>query len=346
MEKFMYVIIVFIVNMIFTTFLSAIDDYDNRRIEKMWDLDTIDRKPPQIEKKQIQSKIQMPPFLSTFIPEKQEFQVIPQSDNTITGKYGSTVFIPANSISLPMNFRRGDIVVLELIELINDLDFLTAGLDLNYTDAKGTNYILESGGAVKLSLTYYSKPLMLKRGSRLKLNIPIRDNGKQMKVFKMDEIREAWSDRGFDEKAGTLADSKERVTGFMEDLQWWGFKNPNSETTCITGQMENAEKNPPYTVFVIGLDFLGTLGKNFTGNEFSINVPKDKKVKILVLDEKGNMGISQEIKTNSEKYYLSMDEKNTNKCMNIGSLGLKKVSTEIRQNRNKFINYLGLKDEM
>lgn len=324
--------------------LLGIDDYDNRRIEKLWDLESLDRRQPVMEKKTSQ-KSQVPPFFTIFLPEKQEFQITPNSESVITGKFGTTLVIPPNSISLPLNFRNGDVLILEMIEAVNVLDFLSTGVDLSYTDPKGVNSILESGGMVKLSISYYSKPLILKRGARLRLSMPARDSSKQMKVFKMEELRDTWSDRGIDEKAQAQSDGKERITNFMEDLSWWGFKFPNSDTTCIRGSIETSEKNPPYSVAVLGLDFRGGYAKQLTSLDFVVNVPRNKKSKILVMDEKGNVGMTAEIVPDTERVFASGDEKSFSKCMQIGSITLKKVPPETRLNRGKFATYLGLKEE-
>lgn len=337
-------IIIFII-ILFNISILSYDEYENKKIEKLWNFDSVDRKPIEIEKKQASSNINnLPPFLSVFTPEKQEFQIVPQSDNVINGKNGTTIFIPANSISLPMSFRRGDIVVLELVEVLNDLDYLTSGVDLNYTDSRGSNYILETGGMVKLYISYYSKPLVLKKGARLRLNIPMKENTKQMKVFKIDDARDSWVEKGYDDKPTNPTESKDRITNYMDDLQWWGFNSPNSETTCISGTIETFEKNPPYTLAVIGIDFKNVMVKNLTTLDFSINTLKDKKIKILAMDEKGNMGVSQDIFVSGERIFL-VDEKQTSRCFKIGSIALKKVPADIRQNRNKFLNFLGLKED-
>jgi hypothetical protein len=337
-------LIIYII-ILFNISVNSYDEYENKKIEKLWDFDSADRKPIEIDKKQSTvSKSNLPPFLSVFTPEKQEFQIVPQTDNVINGKNGTTIFIPANSISLPMSFRRGDIVVLELVEVLNDLDYLTSGVDLNYTDSRGSNYILETGGMVKMNISYYSKPLVLKKGARLRLNIPMKDNTKQMKVYKIDDMRDAWVEKGSDDKPTNPSESKDRITNYMDDLQWWGFNSPNSETTCITGTIETSEKNPPYSIAVIGLDYKNVLVKNFTTLEFSMNSLKDKKIKVIAMDEKGNMGVSGEILTNGERVYL-VDEKQSSKCLKIGSISLKKVSTDIRQNRNKFLNFIGIKED-
>jgi hypothetical protein len=325
--------------------IISIDEYDAKRIEKLWSLDSVDRKPQQIENNFPKlSKNYIPPFLTMYLPEKQEFQIVPQSDNLITGKYGSTISIPANSISLPMSFRKGDIVLLELTEYTNDLDFLTSGIEQIYTDSKGNTSILESGGMIRLSMSYYSKPLVLKKGSRIKFSLPNKD-GKQMKVFKIDETRDAWMEKGLEEKPLPSEDPKSRFSSIMDDTQIWGFKNPNFDTTCIQGSIEVVEKNPPFTVAVVGIDFKGSIVRNFTTNEFTMNTVRNKSLKIITMDQKGNISVSQEIKPTGDKVFVLPDDRGNTKCMNIGIISLTKIPTDVRQNREKFIKFLGLAEE-
>jgi hypothetical protein len=326
--------------------IHSTDEYESKRVEKLWSLDTIDRKPQQIENNFPKApKSYIPPFLTLYLPEKQEFQVIPQSDNLITGKFGSTIFIPANSISLPMSFRKGDIVVLELIEYITDLDFLTSGIEQFYTDSRGVTSLLESGGMVRLSLSYYSKPLVLKKGSKLKLSIPNKDTNRQMKVFKIDEIRDSWIEKGTEEKSQLPEDSKIRITNLMDDLQVWGFKNPNFDTTCLQGTIEVSEKNPPYTVAVVGMEYQGTSVKIFNSADFTMNVVRNKSIKLIVMDQKGNISVSQDLKPNGERAYVLPDDKGNTKCTNVGNFILTKIPQDVKQNREKFIKFLGLKPE-
>jgi hypothetical protein len=325
--------------------IYSIDEYDAKRIEKLWSLDAADRKPQQIENNFPKpSKNYIPPFLTMYLPEKQEFQIIPQSDNVISGKFGSTISIPANSISLPMSFRKGDIVLLELIEYTNDLDFLTSGIEQIYTDSKGTTSILESGGMIRLSISYYSKPLVLKKGSKLKFSLPNKD-GRQMKVFKIDETRDAWVERGVEEKPQSGDEPKNRVSSIMDDIHIWGFKNPNYDTTCLQGSIEVVEKNPPFTVAVVGMDFKGSVVKNFSTNEFTMNTVRNKSVKLIAMDQKGNISVSQEIKPSGERIFVLPDDKGNAKCMNLGTVSLTKIPTDVRQNREKFIKFLGLSEE-
>ena len=328
-----------------TMSIYSVDEYDAKRIEKLWSLDSADRKPQQIENNFPKpSRNYIPPFLTMYLPEKQEFQIIPQSDNLISGKYGSTISIPANSISLPMSFRKGDIVLLELTEYINDLDFLTSGIEQVYTDSKGATSILESGGMIRLSISYYSKPLVLKKGSRIKFSLPNKD-GKQMKVFKIDETRDAWVEKGMEEKPLSGDEPKNRFSSLMDDFQIWGFKNPNFDTTCLQGSIEVMEKNPPYTVAVVGIDYKGSIVKNFTTNEFTMNTVRNKSVKVIAMDQKGYISVSQEIKPTGDRVFVLPDDRGNTKCMNLGTVSLTKIPTDVRQNREKFIKFLGLSEE-
>ena len=54
----------------------------------------------------------------------------------------------------------------------------------------------ESAGMFKLTASYYDKPLYLKRGVKLKVEIPsLIYSNRKMKMYKLDE-REGWIEKG------------------------------------------------------------------------------------------------------------------------------------------------------
>ncbi|MCB1141661.1 MAG: hypothetical protein H7A24_13195 [Leptospiraceae bacterium] len=325
------------------------DQYFNEKVEKLWDLDGKDKNDISIEVKTANGVTNpIPIYLSQFKPLAQEFQILPQAENTITGKYGTEITIPANAISLPGNFRKGDIIILELIEVINPLDFITSGVDLTYTDARGKNHIFESGGMFKINASYYSRPLRVKKGAQLQVKMPIlRSNPGNMKVFRLDPIRDAWSSLGDEAPVPPGGDPEIPFRYFsgIPDFEWHNFDYPNPNTGCITGEIEPVIKNPPYTVIVTGMDFRGATVRNFNTGEFAINTLKDKNVKIIVMDDKGNLGKTDEIKVSTKEFFLTKLTQKS-ECMNIGTIKIEKIPPSIRQNRGEFLKYIGLKDDI
>jgi hypothetical protein len=345
---FLHKFIAFLVLFSTVIYVEEVDNYFNKKIEKLWDLDGATKKTFSIETKNSNKKTSIPIFLSPIKPEVQEFQILPQADNTILGKYGTKVTIPANSISLPGNFRRGDIVILELIEVYDPLDIILSGIDLIYTDSKGKNFLFETGGMYKINASYYSQPLTIKKGFKLKVSVPKLPNSPEnMKLFRLDPIRDAWVVLGDEEQQVLNNSSKdeiasdERYFGSIPDFEWMNFDYPNPETTCITGEIKPLIKSPPYTIMTIGVDHKFGTGKTANDSNFFMNVIKDKTIVVLVMDDKGNLGKSKAIKTDHKNIFLT-DSNKSKECLDIGVLSIEKMEASIRQDKEKFKKFIGL----
>ncbi|MBK8393951.1 MAG: hypothetical protein IPL26_01745 [Leptospiraceae bacterium] len=322
---------------VFVLYSQETEDW-TKRIEKKWGME--DDKKNEIQKK-VKSENPIPVFLTQFQPVKQEFPVNPTMENQIVGKMGTKITIPANSIALPMGYKRGDILTMELIEVYNDLDFITSGISLEYLNPNLN--IFESGGMFKLTATYYDKPLNLKRGVKLKVEIPrLIDSDKKMKFYKLDE-KEGWVDKG------ELSDSDTRpansdsprpnlLSKLMDDFKWWNCDYPNPDTTCIEGKIIPYDANSPSTVTLVGLDYKNAASRFAENNRFQVNAIKGKRVKLIVMDAIGNIGLSLELNTGT------LDSSSEKKCTDIGTIQILKTDRSILKDRQKLLNHLGLYD--
>ncbi len=341
-----------ILTILFSAFyLSSQEAEDTtKKIEKKWGFEEGETK--STIKTEIILENPVPVFLTQFQPIKQEFPVNPAMENVIKGKAGTKITIPANSISLPSGYKRGDILTFELIEIYNDLDFITSSISLFYYDPNPN--IFESGGMFRLKATYYDKPLNLKRGVNLKVEMPgIISTDRKMKMYKFDE-REGWKDKGSmsisqkqtasDEREKPSEGSEERsfLLKAMDDFKWWNCDYPNPETTCIEGKVIPVEANPPYSITSVGIEYKNATTQYADGNKFQMNLIKGKKVKLIAMDGKGNIGLSTEITPNGKSEFIKAGDKV--KCTDIGTIEIKKISRDILKNRKKLLNHLGLID--
>lgn len=335
------------------------EDY-TKKIEKIWGWE---EETKSINKKEINIENPVPVFLSQFQPQKQEFPINPTMENIIKGKAGTKITIPAHSIALPSEFRKGDILTIQLIEIYNDLDFITSGISLFYFNPEPN--IFESGGMFKLTATYYDKPLQLKRGARLKVEIPSHiKTDKKMNMYRLDE-RNGWIDKGSvsvekssekienpasegpdKKKDGSSESGVEYIPSYifraMDEFKWWNADYPNPNTTCIEGTIQTFEANPPYSITSLGIDFKNATTRYADGKKFQLNVIKAKNVKLIAVDERGNIGLISEINTGNLNAFIKEGSKE--KCTNVGTIEIKKVDREILKDRGKLLNHLGLKD--
>jgi hypothetical protein len=323
-----------------------------KQIEKKWGWEEGEAK--STIKKEINLENPVPTFLTQFQPVKQEFPINPAMENIIKGKAGTKITIPANSISLPSGYKRGDILTFELIEIYNDLDFITSSIGLFYFDPNPN--IFESAGMFKLSATYYDRPLHLKRGVKLKVEIPhIIQTNRKMKMYKFDE-REGWTDKGnlsSFERTKSIEESSDGPKSFqdegrsflfnaMDDFKWWNSDYPNPDTTCIEGKVLITEANPPYSVTSVGIDYKNASTRYADGTKFQMNVIKGKKVKLIAMDARGNIGLLKEINAGSLATFLKEGDKG--KCTDVGAIEIKTISRDILRDRKKLLNHLGLVD--
>jgi hypothetical protein len=329
----------------FTATIIAQDEVDLdylKKMEKKWDLEgNIERKKHE-ESPAPQNFV--PVFLTPYIPEKQEFPINPGMDNIIKGKFGTEITIPANSISLPSNFRRGDILNIKLEEVVNDLDFITAGLDLTFYNYNRNPHLFESGGMFRISGEYYNRPIKLKKGAKVKVQIE-KISTLNMKVYKMDESR-GWVEKGNEENQNDKSERNLRFYGLLDDFSWWNFDYANPEITCLQGKIESADPRPPFSVIVIGLNAKGVQMQMVNKFDFKINTWQNKKVKLIIVDSMGNIGVSSEIQSGKEYAFLDGKNNSTTTCQNIGSITIVRNGVEVRKNRASLLKFLGLKDDI
>lgn len=359
MKKTAYILFNLLLLVLLPIFLlSQESDEFIKKTEKKWGWE---EESVSVNKKNVSIENPVPVFLTQFQPQKQEFPINPTMENIIKGKAGTKITIPANSISLPSEYKKGDILYINLIEVYNDLDFITSGVSLFYFNPEPN--IFESGGMFKLSATYYDKPLQLKRGVKLKVEIPthIKTENK-MTLYKLDE-RSGWVDKGpisLEKTSGSEIKestkdmpSKETDVSFipsdrvylsrvMDEFKWWNSDYPNPNTTCIEGSVKTFEANPPYSLTSVGIDFKNVTTRYAEGNKFKLNVIKAKRVKVIAMDERGNIGLAADINTGNITAFVKEGSKE--KCTDIGTIEIKKIDREILKDRSKLLKHLGLSD--
>ncbi len=336
----------------FWIYAGDVDENRNKFIEKKWGLgEDDDIRPVRIQPAtNVSPNMEnvFPMFLEPHKPSPQTFQINPNMENKITGKYGTEITIPGNAIGVPSQFRNGDVITIELIEILNDLDFVTFGVDMLYYDSKSKPNLFESAGMFKIKAIYYNRELNLKKGAKMKVQIPQISSSRSMRIYTLDESK-GWIDRGTEERGEQQSSpiNEERITfrffGLLDKFGTWNFDYPNPETTCVSGKIQILEANPPYTVTVIGQDYAGAYTKSYKTPDFKINTIRSKKMKLLAADSRGNLGII-DFDSPSKENFITPANYESAKCDPIGTIELKKVGPAIRNDRNKLLDFLGLYD--
>lgn len=109
----------------------------------------------------------------------QTFTVNPTQPNTIKGKNGTSIFIPAHTLVDANNKPVSVPVTIKLAEFLNLGDALFQSLSTQTIDGKQ----LETGGMFKVEAFANNQPLQLKKGAAMQVAIPANAVKEDMEVF-------------------------------------------------------------------------------------------------------------------------------------------------------------------
>jgi hypothetical protein len=281
--------------------------------------------------------------LSTFNPPKTVKAIDPAVKNSITGKKGIRLNIPADVFDLPRSFKKGDSVNIELTEVLDAFDYLVSGIGLNYTGNDGEKALFESGGMYNVRATYKDKNLDLKDGKKIEVQMPSLVKGEEYLMYRLDDGRR-WEYNGHNQEASRpdmpregykkIADERLMVgvrIYSIDKLTWWNLDYPNKDVITIEGLIVNGDEKAEYQVIVFGVQVRSMYSKSFKGNTFAIRSLKKYNVRVLVISEDGKCGKSEIFKTPNEK------------TMKIKDIELKKLEKSVIENQQNFEEYIELK---
>ncbi len=95
----------------------------------------------------------------------------------------------------------------------------------------------------------------------------------------------------------------------------------------------------------IGLDHSYIRTRWTTSGKYELDVLKNKKIKLLAIDEDGNFGISDIIETPDKTGYSRGAEGLENFKMPVSKITLKKLEGNTLKDKATFKNFLGIKDK-
>jgi hypothetical protein len=283
--------------------------------------------------------------LSTFSPPKTVKAIDPAVKNSVTGKKGIRLNIPADAFDLPRSFKKGDTVNIELVEVIDSFDYLVSGIGLNYVDYNGQQTLFESGGMYNVRASYKDKSIELKEGKKIEVQMPSLVKGEEFGMYRLDEDGR-WEYNGHNQDApssGTrFREGRIVVAQFVktevgvriyeiDKLTWWNLDYPDKDTITIEGLIVNGDENAEYQIFVFGVEVRSVYSIVSKGKKISIRSLKKYNVRILVIGKDKKCGKSEVFKTSQEK------------TMKIKDIEIKELEKSILENQQKFEDYLELK---
>ena len=110
---------------------------------------------------------------------KQTFTINPTQPNTIKGKNGTTIFIPAYTLVDENNKPVSKTVTVNLSEFLNPKDAMLQSLSTQTTDGQQ----LETGGMFSVNAYADNKALKVKNGATLKVIMPSNNIKNDMEIF-------------------------------------------------------------------------------------------------------------------------------------------------------------------
>ncbi|MCG6168455.1 hypothetical protein LFX25_11515 [Leptospira sp. FAT2] len=270
------------------------------------------------------------PFIESFLPYQE----------TVLDTGNLRLKIPANSFS---DSKR---IEARITVLNNHADFLFAGVPTQI----GANLLLESTGMFYLAF-YNEEGKRTEPRKQLSVELQALTDPSGSNVYRFSNG--TW-DLVSSETKATTRQAVETMEGFpfqfyskIQSTGWWNFDKPKPEFTCLEGKVD-VKNNRNFSVQAIGLDYYGMSYANVEANgTFRINVLKDKKVKILVVNFYGGktgpkqIGFLPPIQTQNKTAFSS---KPSDVCQKIPSISPFTITEAVFNDRSSFLKAIDMPD--
>lgn len=303
-------------------------------------------------------KIDIPNQLKTFTPKLQKFDVDNSKKNEIVGTRGTRFAIPENAFVDNAGKPIEGNITLYVTEVIDELDFLTSGIGLIYYNKYGKEIYLVSGGMFKIEFKQGDKKIQLAGDKTIEVQFPDLSPKENFSLYHMDEagiwnLRSSLSNNDKIE-AGTVEKNNlegRKIVGvriaIIDKPGFWNFAYPELQLTCLKGTVDDSKSSmgSDAQISVAILDVRAFFTKPIKEKEFSINAYKKRPVRILVVDEKGNLGLSNQINTSDKTGNEKNPEGPSNFKQAIGNIELKKLSDDVWKDETLLRQILGFTQE-
>lgn len=320
--------------------------------------------------------MELPAILKKFTPKTQSFEINPKIKSKVKGKRGTCLIIPPKTFDLDYDdLKTGEKISVQLVEVIDNFDFITAGVSLiYYNKARKEEQIFESAGMFKVTATYKGDRLKLVDGKKITVEFPNMVPGEKFNVYKVNSSGQ-WEYNGHNQEL-LLAQKETTLSGddysslsyeikkmtkkerkvyrryikirqyAIDQLTWWNFDYPHSYFTCIKGKVLIKEKTN-YAIYVIPYNFKGGSSFSHYKSNFKIRYLKQKKIRLLIITQDGRIGKSRIFWTSFKYGSTSCKEGPHCYCKNSDKpIKLIKPDKNILKDKNSFMKYLNMKPEV
>ncbi len=304
-------------------------------------------------------KTESAPQLKTFAPKEQKLEADTAKKSELIGNRGTRFSIPENAFVDMAGKPVAGIVTVSVTEIIDELDFLTSGIGLVYYSKYGKELYLISGGMFKIEFKQGEAKVQLAPGKAIEVQFPDISPKESFSLYHMDEtgiwnLKSSLSNNDRID-AGTIDKNNlegRKIVGvriaIIDKAGYWNFAYPELQHTCLKGTVDDskAPMGQSLQLTVIVLDARGFFTRMMSKEkDFSINSYKKRSVRVLAMDEKGNLGMSGQITASDKNGYDKNPEGVDNFKQPIGSIELKKIPDDILKDEKLFRQLLSFPQE-
>ncbi len=285
-------------------------------------------------------------ILGILAPAKTVFEVDAALGGTFTASRGTQVIVPGYAF---VDFKQRKVkqkVKLELIEVIDPLDFVAADVDLTFYPDRGGREMFQSAGMFRVNAHELSGgAVALAPNKAVRIQFPNIVAGDDFFVYRHDAEKN-WKLHGHnqDSQGNGVRIGTRRYT--IDALNtWWNFDKPKPEGACAKGKVVRADGSEAknYSVYSIGISYKGTFSRWIeAGAAFKVNVHKAEKARFLVIENSGQIGISSVVQVTDKTGFDGAEEGPQNFCQDIGSIKLEQLDEAVISDKKKLSEYLGL----
>ncbi|MDX1958234.1 MAG: hypothetical protein SFU98_06655 [Leptospiraceae bacterium] len=309
----------------------------------------------EIKKERMDNQRMLPAF-SIHQPEKETLTINLDETSVITGKKGVRLTIPANSFVFSNYVYAYGNATIYLTEIIDDFDYLTAGVNHIFYDKYNRFNYLFLGGMIKIEAFQGNNRLRLAAKKIIMIDFPDLQPGKKFNWYSIDDsgtwqLKDNFANyEVFEPEKGFKSDK--RVVGVRRvnatSSGYWGFALQEIETTSLKGEWLDpgsiAGKN--FQIACLGKNHRSYFMKWFSGKEYAINAFQNKVSRVFIADENGNIAMSNDIQTTNKLGYDYLPESTDNFRQQVEKISFQKIPDSAKNDLDKFREFLGLKKEL
>lgn len=285
-------------------------------------------------------------FFKAGYPTATRFEIDVAVGGTYTAGRGTQVIVPGHAFVDAKGRKVTQKVKLELIEVIDPLDFVTADVDLTFFNEQGGREMFQSAGMFRVNAHELSGgAVALAPGKAVRILFPNIRPGNEFSVYRHD-AEGKWKLHGhnqeIDGRGITIGTRRYTIDALNT---WWNFDVPKPEGACAKGRVVKADGSTAknYTVYSIGMSYKGTFSRRIqTGAAFRVNVHKSQQARFLVIEDTGQIGISATVATTDKTGFDGNEEGPQNVCQDIGEIKIAAVDELILSDKKRLSDYLGL----